>query len=131
MRRALLILSLLLPALAAAAFLGSNPQRKLTSTIASASDTAKANGSQILITVTGAAATTGAFVTLSMVFPCKAQRDTSAAANASFFVPKGATVIRTRPLNTLGVAGVGCVAATTADTGNSATVRFETGSGAP
>lgn len=131
MRRAVLAFLLLLPAFAAAAFLGSNPQRKVTSTAASASDTLKGAGTQVLITVTGASATTGAFVTMSATFPCKAQRDTAAAANASFFVPKGVPVIRARPVASNGVTGVPCFAATTADSGNSAVVRFETGSGAP
>lgn len=124
MRAAPLIL--LLAGLAGAAFLGSVPSRVLSSSSASASDTLKQPGSQVSITVSGSSSLSGAFVTLSATFPCTAKRDTSSAANASFFVPRGVVVVRARP-----TAAKMCVAATTADTGVTAKVRFEAGSGYP
>lgn len=125
MTRALIIIALLV-SLAAAAFTGSAPSRKVSSTAASASDTLKTPGSQVMINVAGSSSLTGAFVTISATFPCTAKRDTSSAANASFFVPRGVPVVRAR----IG-SGVNCIAATTADSGVAAAVRFEAGSGAP
>jgi hypothetical protein len=119
--RALIVLILTLSGIASAAFLGSNPQRKITATATSASDTLKAGGSQVLLTVTGNG--TGAFVTMATTFPCTAKRDTATAANYSVFVAKGVPTVRTRPENAR------CIAMISAD--SAAVLRFETGSGAP
>jgi len=123
MRRVLPLL-LFVTAVASAAFLGSNPQRKVVAVASSVSDTLKNGGTQVLITVTGGSNLTGAFVTLATNFPCTARRDTAATSNASFFVVKGVPVVRARP------AGAVCFAVISA-TSDTATVRFETGSGAP
>ncbi len=118
-------LILLAITLSSAAFLGANKEKKITSSAASAADTLKKGGSQVMLTVTGGSSLTGAFVTFKTSHPCTAQRDTSAAENASFFIIKGVPTVRTRPL------GAVCIAMTTADSGQAATLRFETGSGAP